>query len=91
MLVRPAILKLMGASSTASALARIRCELSEDVLNDGDRAHYFRGRHDAGRFSLIGRQESHALFGLSRCNGLLRLESSGRLKAGSAVNIETWE
>jgi molybdopterin molybdotransferase len=91
MLVRPAILKLMGASSTVSGLARIRCELSEDLLNDEDRAHYFRGHHEAGRFSLVGRQESHALFGLSRCNGLLRLEPGGHLKAGSAVNIETWE
>ncbi len=91
MLVRPAILKLMGASPRALGLSQIRCELSEDLFNDGDRAHYFRGRHDAGRFSLIGRQESHALFGLSRCNGLLRLEPGGRLHAGSAVEIETWE
>jgi molybdopterin molybdotransferase len=91
MLVRPAILKLMGASPRALGLSRIRCELLEDVLNEGDRAHYFRGRHDASRFSLIGRQESHALFGLSRCNGLLRVEPGGRLSAGSAVEIETWE
>jgi molybdopterin molybdotransferase len=91
MLVRPAVLKLMGASAVASRLSRIRCELSEDVLNHGDRAHYFRGRHEAGRFSLVGRQESHALFGLSRCNGLFRLEPGGNLKAGSAVDIETWE
>jgi len=91
MLFRPAILKLMGASGGAFGLAKIRCELSEDVLNDGDRVHYFRGRHEAGRFSLVGRQESHALFGLSRCNGLLRLEANGHLKAGSAVDIETWE
>jgi len=91
MLVRPAILKLMGASAAASRLSRIRCELSEDVLNDGDRAHYFRGHHEAGRFSLVGRQESHALFGLSRCNGLLRLEPGGDLKAGSSVEIEAWE
>jgi molybdopterin molybdotransferase len=91
MLVRPAILKLMGASAMASGLSRIRCELSEDILNDGDRAHYFRGHHEAGLFSLVGRQESHALFGLSRCNGLLRVEPGGGVKAGSAVDIETWE
>ncbi len=91
MLVRPAILKLMGASAEACELAKIRCELSEEVLNDGDRVHYFRGRHEAGRFSLVGRQESHALFGLSRCNGLLRLEAGGRASAGSAVDIAIWE
>lgn len=91
MLVRPALLKLMGASPQASELTRIRCELVENVLNDGDRAHYFRGRHEAGRFALVGRQESHALFGLSRCNGLFRLEPGGNLKAGSTVEIETWE
>lgn len=91
MLVRPAVLKLMGASAAASALLRIRCELSEDISNDGDRAHYFRGHHEAGRFSLVGRQESHALFGLSRCNGLLRLDPGGRVNAGSTVDIEAWE
>ncbi len=91
MLVRPAILKLMGASPKALESSRIRCQLSEDVINEGDRAHYFRGRHEAGRFSLVGRQESHALFGLSRCNGLLRLEPGDTLKVDSMVDIETWE
>jgi molybdopterin molybdotransferase len=90
-LVRPAILKLMGANATAAALPQIRCELAEDVCNDGDRPHYLRGRYEAGRFTSLGRQESHALFGLSRCNALLRLEAGESVEGGSSVLVETWE
>src|SRR5205807_1598771 len=67
--VRPAILGMMGA--TNPDLPRVPAKLTVDLMNDGDRVHYFRGRVECGQFTPIGRQESHALFGLSKSNGLL--------------------
>ncbi len=84
--VRPAILKMMGA--TDLDLPSTRTELTVDLINDGDRAHYFRGRIDNGTFAPVGRQESHALFGLSRSNALLRLEPGERIKRGAIVQVQ---
>ena len=78
-LVRPALLKLMGARNVD--LPHVTAKLAVDLTNDGDRAHYFRGRIDNGTFAPVGRQESHALFGLSQSNGLLRLGPGTTLKS----------
>ena len=45
--------------------------LTVDLTNDGDRPHYIRGKLEDGKFAPVGRQESHALFGLSQSNALL--------------------
>ncbi len=90
-LVRPALLKMMGANEEELRPRRVVARMATDLENTGDRAHYFRGRYDAGAFSLVGRQESHALFGLSRCNALLRVEPGGRVAADSMMEIEMWE
>ena len=90
-LVRPALLKMMGANEEELRPRRVVARLATDLENRGDRAHYFRGRYDSGAFSLVGRQESHALFGLSRCNALLRVEAGGRVAANSMMEIEMWE
>ena len=90
-LVRPALLKMMGANEEELRPRRVVARMATDLENRGDRAHYFRGRYDAGAFSIVGRQESHALFGLSRCNGLLRVEAGGRVAADSMMEIEMWE
>jgi molybdopterin molybdotransferase len=89
--VRPAILKMMGAGEGELDLPRIPARLTVDLQNDGDRAHYFRGQFAKGRFSPIGRQESHALFGLSQSNALLRLSPGERATAGSVVELEVWD
>jgi molybdopterin molybdotransferase len=84
--VRPAILKMMGAANVE--MAKVLARLDVDLTNEGDRAHYIRGRLENGLFAPIGRQESHALFGLSQANALLRMEAGESLKAGDRVNVE---
>ncbi|HEV3243714.1 MAG TPA: gephyrin-like molybdotransferase Glp [Chthoniobacterales bacterium] len=87
--VRPAILKMMGASDLE--LPKMAAKLTVDLTNEGDRTHYLRGKLENGNFAPIGRQESHALFGLSQSNGLLRVETGKRLKAGETVQVQVWE
>jgi molybdopterin molybdotransferase len=84
--VRPAILKMMGA--TSFDLPKVPAKLAVDLTNDGDRAHYVRGRLEAGKFSSVGRQESHALFGLSQSNALLRLAPGEKMQGGALVQVE---
>src|SRR5438094_1064374 len=52
--VRPAILKMMGA--TDLDLPQMPAKLTVDLTNDSDRAHYIRGKLEHGRFTPIGRQ-----------------------------------
>jgi molybdopterin biosynthesis enzyme len=40
-----------------------------------------------GKFSAIGRQESHALYGLSRANALLRLPAGETFRSGATVPV----
>ena len=87
--VRPAILKMMGATDVD--LPKIPAKLTVDLTNDGDRAHYLRGKLENGKFAPIGRQESHALFGLSQSNALLRVEIGQSFKAGETVLVQIWE
>src|SRR6266540_285084 len=87
--VRPAILKMMGA--TDLDLPQVPAKLTVDLTNDSDRAHYIRGKLEHGRFTPVGRQESHALFGLSQSNALLRLALSQSLKAGEIVEVQIWD
>jgi hypothetical protein len=44
-----------------------------------------------GVFNLIGRQESHALYGLSRAHALLRLGPGEKLAQGTPVMVEVWD
>ena len=87
--VRPAILKMMGA--TEISLPQVPAVLMIDLANDGDRPHYIRGKLERGQFTPVGRQESHALFGLSRSNSLLRLEIAESLKAGAHIQVQIWD
>jgi molybdopterin molybdotransferase len=90
--VRPAILRLRGAPDGALGLRRLPAQLAEPMRNPGDRPHYVRGRFDRdGLFRPIGTQESHALFGLSRSNALLRLDRGQRVAAGEAISVLIWE
>jgi molybdopterin molybdotransferase len=87
--VRPAILKMMGAACLD--LPEVPTRLTADVTNDSDRPHYIRGKLEDGKFAPVGRQESHALFGLSQSNGLLRVAAGELFKAGEIVNVQTWD
>src|SRR6266545_3212114 len=86
--VRPAILTMMSANDVD--LPKISARLTVDLVNEGDRPHYVRGRIENGTFVPIGRQESHALFGLSQSNALLRIAVGESLKAGEIVDIQIW-
>jgi molybdopterin molybdotransferase len=86
--VRPAILTMMGAAESQLSLPRVCARLDVDLTNDGDRTHYFRGRVDDGKFKPVGRQESHALFGLSQSNAILPVRPGETFDRGALVNVE---
>ena len=85
--VRPALLRLMGAGDDQLSLPRTDAILTEEMKNEGDRPHYIRGQLREGRFNPIGRQESHALYGLSRSNALLRLPAGETFGQGERVPV----
>jgi molybdopterin molybdotransferase len=87
--VRPAILRMMGAANLD--LPQALAKLAVDLTNTGDRPHYIRGKLEHGKFMPTGRQESHALFGLSQANALLRVASGQALKADEIVDVQTWD
>jgi molybdopterin molybdotransferase len=80
---------MMGATNLD--LPKVAAKLIVDLRNDGDRAHYFRGKFENGTFAPVGRQESHALFGLSQSNALLRVGIGQSLKAGDIVDLQIWD
>jgi molybdopterin molybdotransferase len=82
---RPALWKLGGRSSLK--LPRARARLEQELVNRGDRPHYFRGVYDEGTFKPVGRQESHALFALSQANALCRLEPDETLFANDFAEV----
>ena len=85
--VRPAILRMMGANESELSLSTQEARLTEEVQNRSDRPHYARGRVERGEFTQVGRQESHALYGLSRANALLRVPPGENFPAGHTVPI----
>jgi molybdopterin molybdotransferase len=87
--VRPAVLKMMGATNLD--LPQIPAKLAVGLTNDGDRPHYVRGKLERAKFTPIGRQESHALFGLSQSNALLRVGVGQSLKADEIANVQIWD
>lgn len=84
---RPAILRMMGAGEDELSLPKYDAQLTEEVQNRSDRPHYVRGQVAGGKFTPVGRQESHALYGLSRANGLLRVPPGQVFPAGTTVPI----
>jgi len=87
--VRPAVLRMMGATNLD--LPQVPAKLAVGLTNDGDRPHYIRGRLTHEKFTPIGRQESHALFGLSQANALLRVAAGQSLKAEEIVDVQIWD
>ena len=89
--VRPAILQLMGAGPNELELRRAPATLAVDLRNPGDRPHYVRGILMNREFAPVGRQESHALFGLSRSNAVVRVPAGAEFRAHSPVEALIWE
>ncbi len=86
--VRPALLKIMGATGDSLVPRLIPVTTGSAIGNDGERPHYLRGTISGGRFMPFGLQQSHALLSLSRSGALLRLEAGQSLQAGDAA--EAW-
>jgi molybdopterin molybdotransferase len=85
--VRPALLRMMGARDDELSLPRINAVLADEIRNDGDRPHYVRGQLADGKFTQIGRQESHALYGLSRANALVRVPPGQTLSRDATAAV----
>jgi molybdopterin molybdotransferase len=86
---RPAVLRMMGATNLD--LPQVPAKLVVGLTNDGDRPHYIRGRLEHEKFTPVGRQESHALFGLSQANALLRVAVGQSFKADEIVYVQIWD
>ncbi len=83
--VRPALLKMMGASDQALAPRFMPVVAGTALSNPDDRPHYLRGTLTNGQFMPLGMQQSHALLSLSRAEALLRLEAGQTLQAGDST------
>ncbi len=89
--VRPALLKLMGAAEESLTLTAFPAIAAVSLTNRSQRPHYLRGTLDPqGRFTPTGRQESHALFALSRSSALARIEPETTVAAGEPLPAFLW-
>lgn len=90
--VRPALLKLMGAADDELPLRSFPARAGVELVNGGNRPHYLRGTLDAqGTFQMVGRQESHALFALSRSRALACVPPGTTLPAGAEIRAFVWD
>jgi molybdopterin molybdotransferase len=85
--VRPALLRMIGARDDQLGLPHANAILAAELSNDGDRPHYVRGQFVDGKFTQMGRQESHALYGLSRANALVRVPPGETFRSGTSVAV----
>jgi molybdopterin molybdotransferase len=83
--VRPALLKLMGAGDSALSFVEARAHAVTSMRNPGDRPHYVRGRYESGKFTPLGMQRSHALYGLSQANALVHMAPGQDVAEGAEV------
>ncbi len=86
--VAPALRKRLGHHSPTNDQSEMMEQLGlagEELTNPGDRPHYLRATTERGRVHLSGRQQSHAIFGLSHANCLVRLNPEQIVKEGESV------
>lgn len=89
--VASALRKWAGAADERGEtmpLPQVKCNLGERVdYSQGNRPHYMRGnlRDKDGIFMPVGLQASHAIFGLSRADAILRVEPGMVLELGAEV------
>ena len=89
-MARPALLQMLGARHGDRFLRQILMQLDSVLENPSDRPHYVRGRIKNGWFVPQGLQESHALFGLSQSDALLRLEPGECIERGDTRPVLVW-
>jgi molybdopterin molybdotransferase len=91
--VASALCKWAGAADVDGetlTLPKMKCRLGEKIdYSKGRRPHYIRGRlqQEGAVFVPIGLQASHAIFGLSQADALLRVETGVVLEAGAEVDV----
>ena len=75
-------------------LPPVRAILEESLRNEGDRPHYVRGCWDSrsGKFRPAGLQQSHALYGMSRADCLVRVGAWESLEKGAETTgyVMSW-
>ncbi|MEM9018221.1 MAG: gephyrin-like molybdotransferase Glp [Verrucomicrobiota bacterium] len=81
--VAPVIKVMLGFSVDDAEGTVIEGIADEEICNRGDRPHYLRGIAEGGRIRLSGTQQSHAIFGLSKANCLIRLEPQMVIPTGA--------
>lgn len=90
LLVRPALLKLQGA--TDLHLRKQTGILAADLVNRGDRRHFVRVTvAEDETIQSAGLQGSHAQSSLSLANGLVDVPPKGMLKSGDRVAVLRWD
>jgi molybdopterin molybdotransferase len=90
LLVRPALLRLQGA--TAWELPSCRTTLADPIAQAGDRRHFVRVRLlRNGQVTSAGTQASHRLGPLAAADGLVDVPPHTTLPAGSTVTVLRWE
>ena len=86
LLVRPALLKQMGARSTSHPISW--GHLVESLANRGDRRHFIRVQvDDQGRVRSSGTQASHFLGSLANANGMVDVGPGKTIEAGELVPV----
>ncbi len=85
--VMPVIRRLLGYpdEGIGVGLGEVVGTAAELMENPGDRPHYFRGIYEEGVIRLSGTQQSHAIFGLSKANCLVRLGPEETVSAGESI------
>ncbi len=85
--VKPVIQRLLGKPVEGADSGQVRAVAKEAMNNRGDRPHYLRGILEGNEVQLSGTQQSHAIFGLSKANCLVRLEPEQEVAAGEQVTV----
>lgn len=83
--VAPVIRRLLGHEADHNAV--FGAVAAERMENPGDRPHYLRGIRENGSVRLSGTQQSHAIFGLSRANCLIRLDAGTNAEVGDELDV----
>ncbi len=85
--VEPVIRRLLGheAETGSGGSGMLAGIAAEAMANPGDRPHYLRGIAGNGHVRLSGTQQSHAIYGLSQANCLVRLEPNQSVASGDPV------
>ncbi|MDF1657707.1 MAG: molybdopterin molybdotransferase MoeA [Verrucomicrobiales bacterium] len=83
--VKPVIRALLGHGDKSTNEGLIEGVAGEAMSNSGNRPHYLRGTVENGMIHLSGTQQSHAIFGLSQSNCLVRLQPEQTIQINDPV------